>query len=182
MIEDTYVISILIGVGFDVSPSFVYLITWAHKSFAVWSTAASIDMATEAFLVILMAVSLVHLLLHLRTLRLSASYTRLNSVVRSACDNLIGDPGRGYSDHIFAYTYLGTHLFHFYMATLSLRCESVFWTSAGLAVIVGALFWSYTRIAGSTRDAQPSQRHDQASSKSVVTNNRAALLLSVNYA
>ncbi|KAL9182714.1 hypothetical protein ACHAXT_013366 [Thalassiosira profunda] len=94
-LEDTFVLSILVGVGFDVA------------------TRGGVDtrcVTTIAFLATLSIAYGCHVAIHVRALRMNASRERLEKVLRSALNNLRGIPGEAFADHVFAYTDLGTHL------------------------------------------------------------------------
>jgi hypothetical protein len=95
------------------------------------------------------AVTLTQWLTHIRALLLSSSATRLQSVVKSAWNNLRGEPGRSYQDHLFAYTDLGYHVFHILTALRlvgwSLRTGLLILatlTAVVIAIFLGGSNWS----------------------------------------
>jgi hypothetical protein len=95
------------------------------------------------------AVTLLQWLTHIRALLLSSSATRLQSVVKSAWNNLRGEPGQSYQDHIFAYTDLGYHVFHTLAALRivgwSLRTGLMILgtlTAVVIAIFLGGSNWS----------------------------------------
>eukprot|EP00545_Synedropsis_sp_CCMP1620_P001405 CAMPEP_0119027696 /NCGR_PEP_ID=MMETSP1176-20130426/37585_1 /TAXON_ID=265551 /ORGANISM="Synedropsis recta cf, Strain CCMP1620" /LENGTH=288 /DNA_ID=CAMNT_0006983669 /DNA_START=199 /DNA_END=1062 /DNA_ORIENTATION=- len=118
VLNDTYVVSILIGVGFDVLSTVLYLCMWWVLASSNAPTAGGEPTKTPAPAVLVLleglclAITLLQWLTHIRALLLSSSAARLQSVVTSAWNNLRGEPGPSYQDHVFAYTDLAYHIFH----------------------------------------------------------------------
>jgi len=110
-LNDTYVLSILVGVGFDVMTRIVQLIWWMGISANLQITTTTNQDLTSLFLLMLMVFYVYHMIVHVRALFLNTSLSRLQTVLTGALNNLRGIPGDGCWDHIFAYTDLGTHLF-----------------------------------------------------------------------
>ena len=100
LLNDGLLISILLGVSFDVVSCVVYF--WSIRnnplniSLMIWTSGT--------------------FSLHLRALLLSTSLNRASAVVTSAVNNLRGIPGPWLSDHLFAYTDLGLHMSFFILA------------------------------------------------------------------
>lgn len=90
LLNDVFVISILVGVGFDVLSLVLYATCAQQWPMRLW-------LFGDFFI-------------HFRALLLHASIHRMESVVTSATNNLKGIPGPYYFDHFFAYTDNGTHL------------------------------------------------------------------------
>ena len=105
LLQDTMIISILIGVSFDVLSELLYLSFWAQLS-------QRIALPTT-FVMLYATYATYHLTVHVRALLMTRSFRRLESVVRSAYHNIIGYPGDScYLDHFFAFSDTAFHLFH----------------------------------------------------------------------
>ena len=105
LLEDTMIISILIGVSFDVLSELLYLSFWVQLS-------QRITLPTT-FVLLYATYATYHLAVHVRALLMTRSFRRLESVVRSAYHNIIGYPGDSYYiDHVFAFSDTAFHLFH----------------------------------------------------------------------
>ena len=105
LLEDTMIISILIGVSFDVLSELLYLSFWVQLS-------QRITLPTT-FVLLYATYATYHLTVHVRALLMTRSFRRLESVVRSAYRNIIGYPGDScYVDHFFAFLDTAFHLFH----------------------------------------------------------------------
>lgn len=122
-LNDTYVFSILIGVGFDVFSTMLYLNMWREVLLTrspgegrLWEEESVSPVVLVVLGSVCCAVTLLQWLSHVRALLLSSSATRLKSVVRSAWNNLRGKPGLSYEDHLVAFTDLGYHIFHMSVA------------------------------------------------------------------
>ena len=72
-------------------------------------------------------------------LGLTASMDRLESVVRSAQNNIIGEPGPYHLDHVFAFTDLGFHLWQLAASGNALGGVFACRALATVAVLVGAV-------------------------------------------
>lgn len=107
LLEDTMIISILIGVSFDVLSELLYLSFWVQLG-----QISSIHLP-KSFVLVYAPYATYHLTVHVRALLMTRSFRRLESVVRSAYHNIIGYPGDSYYvDHIFAFSDTAFHLFH----------------------------------------------------------------------
>ena len=124
-LHDTYVMSILVGVGFDVVTRILYLVWWVQLSVIAFNEQHEImdqDNATKEYaltiflLVVLSIVYVYQIVIHIQALQMNQSYDRLIKVLRSALNNLRGVVGQGYGDHLFAYSDLGGHLAPFYLS------------------------------------------------------------------
>ncbi len=126
-LNDTYVLSILVGVGFDVMTRIVQLVWWmgisANLKFT-FATTTSTE-STTLFISTLMVFYVYHMIVHMRALFLNTSLSRLRAVLNGALNNLRGIPGDGYWDHIFAYTDLGTHFFALWLSYKLLEKEGM---------------------------------------------------------
>mmetsp|Transcript_9666 Transcript_9666/g.14859 ORF Transcript_9666/g.14859 Transcript_9666/m.14859 type:complete len:233 (-) Transcript_9666:272-970(-) len=128
-LDDTFTLSILIGVGFDVFSNLLYLFFWA--SFISRRNDQNVGeydgFATSILDTIFWCFCIVHytinMAIHTRALFMADSFHRTSSVVRSAWNNIKGDPGYAYLDHLFAYTDLGSHSVHLIVSFLFLRWQ-----------------------------------------------------------
>mmetsp|Transcript_540 Transcript_540/g.1275 ORF Transcript_540/g.1275 Transcript_540/m.1275 type:complete len:156 (-) Transcript_540:54-521(-) len=82
---------------------------------------------------------------------MTRSFRRLESVVRSAYNNVIGAPGKYFFDHIFAFSDTGFHIFHLVVSihllgavTSALICCGI---AAALAAAMG-MYCHYTKGDG----------------------------------
>ena len=167
-LNDTYVLSILVGVGFDVLTRILQLVWWVciticmsknHKP----STAkvllkqddtppetaddTAIDSSTPLLLLFLLFFYVYHMIFHVQAMRMNHSLSRLQAVLNSALNNLRGIPGEGYLDHLFAYTDLGTHLFACCVSALLLRKEGALWLAVGLlGILIGISYGILSRV------------------------------------
>ena len=125
VLDDALVLSILIGVGFDVFSQVAYIAMWMVLSINITQCKdvndyCAIRLYEVSFTFILLASSGYHLHEHVVALQLYKTHQRLKTVVRSALNNLIGQPGYYGIDHFFAYTDLGSHFFHLLVSSLFL--------------------------------------------------------------
>mmetsp|Transcript_23008 Transcript_23008/g.66396 ORF Transcript_23008/g.66396 Transcript_23008/m.66396 type:complete len:297 (+) Transcript_23008:91-981(+) len=112
LLKDTMIISILIGVSFDVLSEVLYILFWGHIH--LYHIALP-----KSFVTVYAAFATYHLIVHVRALLMTRSFRRLESVVRSAYHNIIGYPGdHFYVDHIFAFSDTAFHLFHLSVVAL----------------------------------------------------------------
>ena len=127
-LKKVYVISILIGVTFDVASSLLYVWVYYYHYYYCY---CNLDLS-DVLLIEDERLHVLHVLLnmviiivwglhfvwnftnHVRALFLFTNLDRLESVVRSADNNLRGIPGPLCVDHIFAYTDLSNHLAVFF--------------------------------------------------------------------
>jgi len=123
-LHDTYVLSILVGVGFDVFTQSLRLIWWLQLTLIAFQeheimrddTAATWNILRECvptgvFLMVLLKVYVYHMKIHVGALRISQhSHMRVMEILHASLNNLRGIPGEKYKDHVFAYTDLGGHL------------------------------------------------------------------------
>lgn len=111
LLQEALVINILIGVGFDIISSSLYLYYTARF-------AATFTTSSNSNNILMMCIILgFDLAVHLRAIFLFTSLERLKSVVTSATNNLKGQPGPYLLDHLFAYSSdIGKHIFYFYLS------------------------------------------------------------------
>lgn len=118
-LHDTYVLSILVGVGFDVLTRLLQLIAFLQLTLTIMSPSnklwqekdwQGIDSTTLLFLSTLFILYIYHMVIHVRALFLQTNATRLQTVLTSSLNNLRGQAGTLGQDHFFAYTDLGTHV------------------------------------------------------------------------
>ncbi len=124
VLNDTYVLSILVGVGFDVLTRVLQLVWWIQITTNLPSNEIENDSMTSLFLFLLVVFYIYHMIVHVRALFLNKSLSRLQTVLIGALNNLRGIPGEAYLDHIFAYTDLGTHIFALWLSVRFLQAES----------------------------------------------------------
>jgi len=169
VLNDTYVLSILVGVGFDVVTRVLQLVWMIGVTATLlpepikWSTIissveqrtlhaeddnlSSNDDLTLEFLLVLVVFYVYHMIVHVRALCMNQSLERLQNVLTSALNNLRGIPGEGYMDHFFAYTDLGTHMLAFGLSALLLKRDGALFVAAGFLVfLVGISFVVLSRI------------------------------------
>ena len=106
LLQDTLVISILIGVSFDVLSRILYVLLWLYLR------RHSNILLSPLFMTIYTVFATYHFIVHLRALAMTRSFRRLESVVRSAYNNIVGNPGSYCLDHVFAFSDTGFHIFH----------------------------------------------------------------------
>lgn len=145
VLNDTYVLSILLGVGFDVFTRILQLVWWVWLTLPATKAATTTTKTpqnaistaittTPLFLLVLSVFYVYHMIVHVRALCMNWSLERLQSVLEGALNNLRGIPGKRYLDHFFAYTDLGTHLLAFGLSAALLRREE-----GGLLLVAGSL-------------------------------------------
>mmetsp|Transcript_68809 Transcript_68809/g.77007 ORF Transcript_68809/g.77007 Transcript_68809/m.77007 type:complete len:316 (+) Transcript_68809:150-1097(+) len=159
-LDDTYVLSILIGVGFDVTTRILQLIWWMRITMNIvrpvirirqqedneFNTNVNIDInITIGFCSMLTITYVYHMILHLRALRMNYSYQRLNVVLTGALNNLRGIPGENFQDHLFAYSDLGSHLLPLCLSVLLLQRQKALITA--FFVLVLLLVVSYVSLS-----------------------------------
>jgi len=163
-LNDTYVISILIGVGFDVMTRILQLIWWIDITWSSFSREALssevIDKKklhnTAGFLAVLTTIYVYHMIIHLRALRLNTSLERLNKVLTGALNNLRGIPGDKFQDHIFAYTDLGGHLLPLGLSLVLLKRQNEVWTAfSALVFLITLSYVPLSRIPLNKHETHP---------------------------
>ncbi len=130
LLGDTLVISILAGVFIDIITRLLQLIWWIYLHLHALThsnqVTSTMDMRGLGLLCFLSWIYYYHMEVHVRAIRVflpskkatpissSSSLSRdsesLRRVLSSALNNLQGIPGKGYRDHLFAYTDLGSHV------------------------------------------------------------------------
>lgn len=146
-LNDTYVISILLGVGFDVLTQILRLIWWIHLSMISINSSNGINYTSTGFICLLTVVSIFQMHVHLLALRMNSSRERLEKVLTGALNNLRGIPGPGYKDHIFAYMDLGEHLSSLILSGLLLyRQESLVVAFEMLLLMILLAYAALSRI------------------------------------
>ena len=163
-LNDTYVISILIGVGFDVMTRILQLIWWVditRVSFYQLSLQdKNIDESkichTVGFLAVSTLIYIYHMIIHLRALWLNSSLQTLTKVLTGALNNLRGIPGDNYHDHIFAYTDLGGHLLPLTLSGLLLKRRNELWAAfRALVFLIISSYVALSRIPFNKFDLNP---------------------------
>lgn len=163
-LNDTYVISILIGVGFDVMTRILQLIWWVditRSSF--FREVVSTEMIDErkicntvGFLAVLTTIYTYHMIIHVRALRLNVSLERLNTVLIGALNNLRGIPGDKFHDHLFAYTDLGAHLLPLGLSVVLLKGRQELWAAfRALVFLITLSYVALSRIPFNKLDSIP---------------------------
>ena len=138
VLNDTYVLSILVGVGFDVITRLLQMAWWINISILSMEGEGSIlsilrsSPRTAAFLLALVAMGWYQMSVHIQALRLNHNHLRLQKVLTGALNNLRGIPGKMCGDHLFAYSDLGFHFLPFILSTSILRKQDH---------LLSALYW-----------------------------------------
>ena len=163
-LNDTYVISILIGVGFDVMTRILQLIWWIDITWSSFSREALsnevIDKTklhnTAGFLAVLATIYVYHMIIHVRALRLNTSLERLNKVLTGALNNLRGIPGDNFQDHVFAYTDLGGHLLPLGLSVILLKRQHELWAAfRALVFLITLSYVALSRIPFNKHETHP---------------------------
>ena len=136
VLNDTYVVSILVGVTFDVATTVLYLTMW-REILALNTVLMPTTASTFLLGIVCLLITAVQWFTHVRALLLAYSTARLKSVVRVAWNNVCGEPGPAYVHHLFAFTDTAYHMFHTMVAIRLVGC----WphgiiTFAALTIIV----------------------------------------------
>jgi hypothetical protein len=116
MLNEAHIINILLGVSFDMFSQILYACMWISTLTTTQSEIQTDEAKSKWKWVgacIWICASVIQFGLHARALRLWSSRSRLESVVKSAHNNILGDPGKFYLDHLFAYTDLAGHVVAF---------------------------------------------------------------------
>jgi hypothetical protein len=147
-LHDTYVLSILVGVGFDVLTRLLQLIWFLHLTTTMrppsndfWQEKGvwNIDSPTLLFLSTLLIFYMYHMVIHIRALFLQTNATRLETVLTSSLNNLRGQAGTLGQDHFFAHTDLGTHVLALELSTSILLRHHCIHLAAGILLCLGLL-------------------------------------------
>eukprot|EP00531_Pseudo-nitzschia_arenysensis_P003088 CAMPEP_0116129642 /NCGR_PEP_ID=MMETSP0329-20121206/8028_1 /TAXON_ID=697910 /ORGANISM="Pseudo-nitzschia arenysensis, Strain B593" /LENGTH=302 /DNA_ID=CAMNT_0003623913 /DNA_START=9 /DNA_END=920 /DNA_ORIENTATION=- len=147
VLNDTYVLSILVGVGFDVLTRVLQLVWWIKMTANLTSESTEKESTTSLFLLLLVIFYVYHMIIHVRALFLNKSLSRLKTVLMGALNNLRGIPGEAYLDHLFAYTDLGTHLFALWLSFLLLQAEGAIFLAVGcLGLLAGISYVILSQI------------------------------------
>lgn len=141
-LDDTFVASILVGVGFDVFSSFLILAFWVSLSQSLEEVDGEMKLGNFTFLFLLGASFRYQIVIHVKALLMSHSFERTASVVRSAVNNIKGEAGPAYADHLFAYTDLGYHLFHLIVSFLFLWSWGIL--KIGVVVVSASVLLAFT--------------------------------------
>jgi multisubunit Na+/H+ antiporter MnhF subunit len=146
-LNDTYVLSILVGVGFDVITRILQLIWWIQITTTTIMISFRRQQETDInnsiihintnnnyyntiiLCSVLAIIYIYHMIIHVRALRMNYSYERLRSVLTGALNNLRGIPGDKFQDHIFAYTDLGSHLLPLCLSIILLQKQKALFTA-----------------------------------------------------
>jgi multisubunit Na+/H+ antiporter MnhF subunit len=165
-LNDTYVLSILVGVGFDVITRILQLIWWIQITTTTIiisfrrqqeedinnNTNNNINTNANYYNIILLCsvltiIYIYHMIIHVRVLRMNYSYERLSSVLTGALNNLRGIPGDKFQDHLFAYSDLGSHLLPFFLSIILLQKQKALFTSfIVLALLILISSFALSRI------------------------------------
>ena len=138
MLNDTYTISIMVGVGFDILSRSLTGAWWIYLS--MLSNSNDLESRTTAISTILLQGMILSMFLyqmhvHVTALYLNHNIDRLKNVLHSSLNNLRGIPGKRWKDHLFAYTDLGFHVLPFLLAMGLLKRQD-----AVRAIFYSALF------------------------------------------
>ena len=152
MLNDTYVLSILVGVGFDILTRILQMVWWACLTLELEPEPAELDSDWTAILLfVLLSVYAYHLTVHIQALYMNSSLERMQSVLKSSINNLRGIPGKAYADHLFAYSDLGTHIFCWCFSARILQQEGNLWMALGcLGFLLGISYLVFAQIPFST--------------------------------
>eukprot|EP00536_Pseudo-nitzschia_multiseries_P003624 jgi/Psemu1/284536/fgenesh1_pg.56_\ len=153
-LNDTYVISILVGVGFDVVTRILQLIWWMHLSRISFAFLKA-DLQSIGFVVLLSVIYIYHMLIHVRALRMNSSGERLRSVLTGALNNLRGIAGEGFRDHIFAYSDLGSHAMPTILSAVLLHQQQAMLTA--IQIILAMIVLSVVALSRIPFNAQKDQ-------------------------
>jgi len=172
-LNDTYVLSILLGVGFDVMTRILQFIWWTHITIIVFRKDQSNEgrffdnYQTIGFIFTLVVIYIYHMIIHVRALRMKKSYKRLKKVLDGALNNLRGVPGEGYHDHLFAYSDLGGHILPLSLSTILLRRQhALAVTFQMLVMLILLLYFTLSRIPlHDMEDSEPMIRIDYRGNK-----------------
>ena len=138
VLNDTYVLSIIVGVGFDVTTRLLQMAWWINISILSMEGGGSIlsilrsSPRTAVFLLALAAMWWYQMSVHIQALRLNHNHLRLKKVLTGALNNLRGIPGKMCEDHLFAYSDLGFHVLPLILSTSILRKQDH---------LLSALYW-----------------------------------------
>ena len=147
MLNDTYTISIMVGVGFDILSRSLTGSWWIYLS--MLSNSNDMESSTSALSTILLQGMILSMFLyqmhvHITALYLNHNIGRLKNVLHSSLNNLRGIPGKRWKDHLFAYTDLGFHVLPFLLAMGLLKRQdavrAIFYSATFLvSIFYGAL-------------------------------------------
>ena len=139
VLNDTYAVNILLGVGFDVATTVLYLTMW--REILALNTVLMSTTPLSFFLgIVCLLITALQWLTHVRALLLSYSAARLKSVVKVALNNVCGEPEPAYVHHLFAFTDTAYHMFHTMVAMRLLGWRQGLITFAALTIIVATGF------------------------------------------
>ena len=174
-LDDTYVLSILVGVGFDVVTRMIQLVWWMELS---WITSRDPSAQTNSaihehghegtiititFLVASSGIYIYHMIVHVQALTIKHhTYERATKILRGALNNLQGIAGEvGFEDHLFAYSDLGLHLAPLHLSGLLLyqqqKLVSAVWMLI-LLIVASALVLSQVPFNKYKKDNEPTIR------------------------
>ena len=164
-LNDTYVLSILVGVGFDVITRILQLIWWIQITTTTIIISfqrqeedinnninTNINTNANYYNTILLCsvltiIYIYHMIIHVRALRMNYSYERLSSVLTGALNNLRGIPGDKFQDHLFAYSDLGSHILPLCLSIILLHKQKALFTSfTVLALLIFMSSFAVSRI------------------------------------
>ena len=172
-LNDTYVLSILVGVGFDVITRILQLIWWIQITTTTiiisfqrqeedinnnininintninTNTNTNANYYNTILLCSVLTITYIyHMIIHVRALRMNYSYERLSSVLTGALNNLRGIPGDKFQDHLFAYSDLGSHILPLCLSIILLHKQKALFTSfTVLALLIFMSSFAVSRI------------------------------------
>ncbi len=148
VLNDTYVLSILVGVGFDILTRILQIVWWGclTRNLTPETTVVGGD-STILLLLVLVFVYIYHLIVHIQALHMNHSLERMQSVLKSSINNLRGIPGKAYVDHLFAYSDLGTHIFCWLCSTRMLQLQGNLWmVIVFLGLLLGISYLAFAQI------------------------------------
>ncbi|GFH57619.1 hypothetical protein CTEN210_14095 [Chaetoceros tenuissimus] len=144
MLNDTYTISIMVGVGFDILSRSLTGSWWIYLSMR--SNSNEMESSTSFLSTILLQGMILSMFLyqmhvHITALYLNHNLDRLKNVLHSSLNNLRGIPGKRWKDHLFAYTDLGFHVLPFLLAMALLKRQGAVRAIFYSAFILVSIFY-----------------------------------------
>jgi len=144
-LDDTYVLSIILGVGFDVMTRILQLMWWMSLTSSACTVEAVKDISIVGLQAILSVMYVYHMIIHVRAISAFTCRPCLRSdiqtVITGALNNIRGIPGEHWGDHVFAYTDLGSHLLSFGLSLAILLGNE--WNKRTLYFIMGVMMFLF---------------------------------------
>lgn len=146
VLNDTYVFSILVGVGFDVITRLWQFLWWINITVLTMEDSLPFMLSTSPitaiFLLTLTMMWWYQMSVHIQALRMNHNYLRLQRVINGALNNLNGIPGEMCRDHLFAYTDLGFHLLPLMLSTAILQKQESLSLTFYWLLGIGGMFYA----------------------------------------